>query len=117
MVSDGDLCMLNAGAGGGSQSCESSFGEMKAASGRVKLRFRTVLWVFCARGDGCSGKPTGRSCAMGIAACVSLSQTLSLTPFNVNQEIVPSSFCSDMLPTRWLRLAPSPCWNWTSCVK
>lgn len=37
MISEGDLCMLNAGAGGGSQSCESSFREMKAASGRVKL--------------------------------------------------------------------------------
>lgn len=48
---------------------------------------------------------------------VSVSDSFFETPSNVNQEIVPLSFCSVMLPTRWLRLAPSPSRNWTSCVK
>lgn len=78
------------GAGGGSQPCESSFGEMKAASGRVKLWFRTVLWVFlCVRGDSFPGKPTGRNGALGFARritfCGSLSHTLHSTLSNVNE--------------------------------
>lgn len=79
------------------------------------------FFFFGARGDGCSGKPTGRDGAMGFArritVCLSVSHTLSLTPSNVNREIVPSSSRSDVLPARWLPLAPSPSWNWTSCVK
>lgn len=116
MISGGDLCMLNAGSGGESQSCESSFRKMKPASARVKLWFRTVLWVFA----GCSGASGTRWCR-GIrlqnnCLCVFVSDSF-FDSFICEWRNVPCSFRSDMLPTRWLRLAPSPSWNRTSCVK